>query len=295
MIEFVKVIILGIVQGITEFLPISSTGHLIIASSLLNFAHSSGGTFEIFIQLGSVLAVVAYYRTDLLRQVRTVHRDRNVQKLWLAIVIAAIPAAVAGFLLRGTIKDNLYQADGNTNAAGLAVIAIALIIGGIVFIVMERVRGRRISAVEVPAGADNIPDTSEQVDLENITLRQAVGVGLMQMLALVPGVSRSGASIVGGLLTGMNRPTATAFSFYLAIPVLGGATIIDLLLSLDEITSEAGIFSLILGTIVTAIVSWFAIDWLVRYVARNDFTLFGVYRILVGGVILLLAAAGMLG
>lgn len=291
MIEFVKVIILGIVQGITEFLPISSTGHLIIASSLLNFAYSSGGTFEIFIQLGSVLAVVAYYRADLLRQVRTVHRDRGVQKLWLAIVIAAIPAAVAGILLRDVIKDSLYRADGNTNPTGLIVIALALVIGGILFIVMERVRGRRASAVEVTAEADG---TVERADLESITLRQAVGVGLAQMFALIPGVSRSGASIVGGLLGGMNRPTATAFSFYLSIPVLGGATILDLLLSLDEINSSEGIFSLILGTIVTAIVSWFAIDWLLRYVARNDFTIFGVYRILVGGVILLLAAAGAL-
>lgn len=292
MIEFIKVIILGIVQGITEFLPISSTGHLIIASSLLNFAHSSGGTFEIFIQLGSVLAVVAYYRADLLRQVRTVHRDRGVQKLWLAIVIASIPAALAGFLVRDTIKENLYKADGNTNATGLAVIAIALIIGGIIFIVMERVRARRINPIEVTTKTEVTP---EQADLESITLRQAVGVGIAQMFALVPGVSRSGASIVGGLLSGMNRPTATKFSFYLSIPVLGGATILDLLLSLDEITSEAGILSLILGTIVTAIVSWFAIDWLVRYVARNDFTLFGVYRIILGGIILLLGAAGLLG
>jgi undecaprenyl-diphosphatase len=291
MIEFIKVIILGIVQGITEFLPISSTGHLIIASSLLNFAYSSGGTFEIFIQLGSVLAVVAYYRADLLRQVRTVHRDRGVQKLWVAIVIAAIPAAVAGFLVRDFIKDSLYGADGNANANGLAIIAIALIVGGIIFVVMERLRGRRASAVDVTAEADG---TAARADLESITFGQAIVVGIAQMFALVPGVSRSGASIVGGLLGGMNRPTATAFSFYLSIPVLGGATILDLLLSLDEITSGESVLSLIIGTIVTAIVSWFAIDWLLRYVARNDFTIFGVYRIIVGGAILLLAAAGLL-
>jgi undecaprenyl-diphosphatase len=291
MIEFIKVIILGIVQGITEFLPISSTGHLIITSSLLNFAYSSGGTFEIFIQLGSVLAVVAYYRADLLRQVRTVRRDRGVQKLWLAIVIASIPAALAGFLLRDVIKDNLYGAEGSTNATGLTVIAVALILGGIIFIVMERVRGRRTSAVDVTAEADG---TVERADLESITIPQAIAVGLAQMLAIIPGVSRSGASIVGGLLGGMNRPTATAFSFYLSIPVLGGATVLDLLLSLDEITSSESILSLIIGTIVTATVSWFAIDWLLRYVARNDFTVFGSYRIVAGGVILLLAAAGLL-
>ncbi|MBC8099332.1 MAG: undecaprenyl-diphosphate phosphatase [Armatimonadetes bacterium] len=288
--ELIKVVLLGIVQGITEFLPISSTGHLIVGAAALNFAYSSSGTFEIFIQLGSVLAVVAFYRADLLRQVRTVRTDPTVQRLWLYIVVAAVPAAAIGFAARGFIKRTLYNADGTgVNPIGLVVIALALILGGVVFLVMER---RRNTA---PQAVDAAPPTA---DLTSITLRQAIGVGVAQTFALIPGVSRSGASIVGGLLGGMNRPTATAFSFYLSIPVLGGATVLDLLLSLDEITSgEAvleAVLSLIIGAIAAGIVSWFAIGWLLRYVARNNFTVFGYYRIGAGVVILALTVLGVL-
>lgn len=269
MSEWIKVVILGIVQGITEFLPISSTGHLIVTAALLDFQNSIGGTFEIFIQLGSAIAVVLFYRVDLLRQVRTVTRDRGVQRLWMNIVIAAIPAAAVGFLLRDWIKATFHDSP--------AVVGVTLILGGIVFLVVDRTR----------------PSGEEKAELEKITTRQAVAVGVAQMLALIPGVSRSGASIVGGLLAGLNRSTATAFSFYLAIPVLGGATIADLLLSLDEITAEQ-VPMLILGALVTLVVSWFAIGWLLRYVARNNFMAFGIYRILAGGVILALVAVGYL-
>ncbi len=272
--EWLKVVVLGIVQGITEFLPISSTGHLIVTSSALNFQGSIEGTFEIFIQIGSVLAVVAFYRADLWRQVRGVTSDLSVQRLWLGILVAAIPAAVMGFLFRDFIKDVLFSP---------AVVGVTLILGGIVFLVVDRPK----------AEADTSENQPETVQLEQITLRQALGVGIAQTLALVPGVSRSGASIVGGLLGGLNRPTATAFSFYLAIPVLGGATVLDLLLSLSDISSDE-IGSLLLGTLVTALVSFVAIGWLLRYVARNSFVVFGWYRIAAGAVILGLVAAGVL-
>jgi undecaprenyl-diphosphatase len=282
MSELIKVILLGIVQGITEFLPISSTGHLIVTSAALDFRGSIGGTFEIFIQLGSVLAVIAYYRADLLRQIRTVRSDRGVQRLWLAIVVAAIPASLVGFAARNFVKDLFYTGEGESaNTTGLIVIALALIVGGIIFLLIERREAARTQR-------------TTDVDLNNITLRQAVGVGIAQTFALIPGVSRSGASIVGGLLSGLNRQTATAFSFYLAIPMLGGATIIDLLLSLDEITSSEQILNLIVGALVTAVVSWFAIGWLLRYIARNSYVIFGWYRIFAGAVILLLVAVGWL-
>lgn len=271
-VEYIKVIILGIVQGITEFLPISSTGHLIVTSEALRFQNSIDGTFEIFIQLGSVLAVMLFYRGELLRQVRTVTTDKGVQRLWLAIVVAAIPAAVIGFLARDFVKTVLYSS---------AVIGISLIVGGIVFIILER-RLKSAPGTEAP-----------QVKLEAITLRQALAVGLIQVLALVPGVSRSGSSIFGGLLSGLNRPTATAFSFFLSIPVLGGATIADLILSLDQIAPDQ-IPMLLLGALVSMIVSLIAIGWLLRYVARNTFTAFGVYRILAGALILALVAVGFL-
>lgn len=266
--DILKVIVLGIVQGITEFLPISSTGHLIVTKAALNFQTSLQETFEIFIQIGSVIAVIAFYRADLLRQVRTVRNDGGVQRLWIAIVIAAIPAALAGFLLQDFITETLYAP---------AVVGVTLILGGFVFLLIER--------------RPTPPDQTSE--LGAITPRQAILVGLAQMVALIPGVSRSGASIVGGLLSGMNRTVATQFSFYLSIPVLGGATVYSLLKALDTVQGD-DLFLLALGTVVTLIVSWFAIGWLLRYVARNNFVLFGYYRIAAGIVILILVAIGFL-
>lgn len=260
--EWIKVVILGIVEGITEFLPISSTGHLIVASALLDFKNALDGTFEIFIQLGAVVAVIGFYREDILIQVRDVRHDAGVRHFWATIVVASIPAAIMGFALRDWIKDTLFTPE---------VVAVSLILGGLAFL--------RIEQQQRPAA-----DTAHLTD---VTFRQAIIVGLAQTLALIPGVSRSGASILGGLYCGMSRPLATAYSFYLSIPVLGGATIFSLLLSLDEMTGE-DVFYLTLGAIVSFIVAWFAIGWLLRYVARRDFVLFGYYRIIVGMLILLL-------
>lgn len=273
MSEIISAIILGIVEGITEFLPISSTGHLIVAVALLrpNFVDTlPEGTFEIFIQLGAVLAVVLYYWRDLFRQVTTVARDVKVQRLWLAIVVAAVPIAVFGFLARDFVKEVLFNP---------TVVAISLIVGGILLILIER---RRAPTTE-----------SQEADLSVITMRQAFLIGLVQVIALVPGVSRAASSIIGGMAVGLNRKTATQFSFYLAIPVLGGATLVDLVLSLDEIQSD-GFLYLGIGLVVSFIVAWLAIGWLLRYVARNNFVPFGFYRIAAGVVILLLVAAQIL-
>ncbi|MDX1996056.1 MAG: undecaprenyl-diphosphate phosphatase [bacterium] len=273
MAEWIKVIILGIVEGVTEFLPISSTGHLLVASALLNFEGSLGGTFEIFIQIGAVLAVIAFYRADLLRQVLTVRSDKGIQRLWLSIVIAALPAAVVGFLLEDWLEDNVF-----TRETAPTVVAIALIVGGIIFLLVER----------RPARTESVTH-----DLTQITPRQALLIGLAQITALIPGVSRSGSTIIGGLMVGLDRSVATAFSFYLSIPVLGGATFFKLITSLDEINSN-DVFNLALGTVVSAIVAWISIGWLLRYVARNNFIPFGYYRILAGVAILLLVISGVL-
>ncbi|HRF94174.1 MAG TPA: undecaprenyl-diphosphate phosphatase, partial [Aggregatilineales bacterium] len=209
--ELIKIIILGIVEGVTEFLPISSTGHLIVFSDLLNSEMARlGGTFEIFIQLGAVVAVVIFYFGDIRKQIFTVHKDPVVQRLWLNIIIASVPAAILGFLARDFIKDTLFTP---------LVIGITLIIGGIIFILVER----------------NPKPTEPDQTLDSITLKQAGIIGIFQAVAMIPGVSRSGASIIGGLLNGIDRAVITKFSFYLAIPILGGATIIDLILSLDEL------------------------------------------------------------
>jgi len=263
-----KVVVLGVVEGLTEFLPISSTGHLLVASDALRYTGSLGGTFEIFIQLGAVVAVVGYYANELLAQIRDVRHDRATQRLWLAIALAFLPAAIVGIVVRGPIKETLFNP---------LTIAIALIVGGVALIIIERRPPRDIS-------------TSTLTD---ITPRQAILIGTAQVLALVPGVSRAGASIIGGLLLGLNRTTATAFSFYLAIPTLGLATIVDLLLSLDEV-SIADAPSLALGALVSGIVAWFTIGWLLRFVASRSFVGFGIYRIIAGLAILLLLAGGML-
>ncbi len=263
-----QVIELGVIEGVTEFLPISSTAHLLIASDLLRFEHSLGGTFEIFIQLGAVIAVIGYYLRDLLAQARAIPNRPETRRFWLAIFVAFLPAAVIGLLLHDWIKAVLFSP---------TVIAWALIIGGIIFIVIERGPTRE-STVHQP---------------EHISLRQALGIGFAQVLAMIPGTSRSGASIIGGMLAGLDRKTATAFSFYLAIPTLGAATIFDLLKSLDEL--QAGDFGrLLLGMVVSLIIAWLSIGWLLRFVSTNSFVAFGIYRIGAGLLILALIGAGWL-
>lgn len=267
---WVSVIVLGVVEGITEFLPISSTAHLLIVADLLHFQNSIGGTFEIFIQLGAIFAVIGYYARDLLSQMRAFPTSATTRRFWLAILVAFLPAALVGLAFRKLIKQYLF--------ASPSVIAWSLIIGGIVLLLVERGPRRREAQVH---------------DVEHVTLRQALGIGIAQIFALVPGVSRSGASIVGGLFAGLDRSTATNFSFYLAIPTLGAATLVDLLGSLDQITSED--FSrLLVGMLVAMVVAWFSIGWLLRYVAGRRFMRFGVYRIVAGTVILGLVAIGYL-
>ncbi|MFN8528076.1 MAG: undecaprenyl-diphosphate phosphatase [Anaerolineae bacterium] len=265
-----KTIILSIVEGITEFLPISSTGHLIVAGVLLDYPTNARETFELFIQFGAVVAIVIYYRVKLLDQVKRVRSDRGVQRLWLALIIATIPAGAIGFLTRSFIKANLFNP---------IVVAISLIVGGVVLILIER--GRKTE----PEGAIN--------NLEDVSLRQAVVIGFAQVVALIPGVSRSAASIVGGMLSGLSRRTAAEFSFLLAIPTLGGATLADFLLSLDEIHSDQLIYFAV-GLILSGVVAYIAVDWLLRYIQQHDFRAFGVYRIAAGALLLVLAALGIM-
>lgn len=273
--EWWKVVILGIVQGITEWLPISSTGHLLVVSNLLDYHGSIGGTFEIFIQLGTVLAVVAFYFNDLLAQGRALLGQSGeseaaaARRLWLGIAIAFLPAALIGLLARDFIKTVLFETP--------MVIGVALVAGGIVFLALEW--------LPRPEGSTR--------ELGRITPLQALGVGVAQVFALVPGVSRSGSSIVGGLLAGLDRRTATAFSFYLSIPILGLATVVDLVGSL-ELIQPADWGRLLLGAVVAMVVGYVTIGWLLRYIARHNFVAFGVYRIIAGAVIMLLATLGVL-
>jgi undecaprenyl-diphosphatase len=261
MLEWWKIIILGAVEGFTEFLPISSTGHLLIVAKWLHFQESAGGTFEIFIQLGAMLAVIGYYARDLIAQAQAVREDPAIRRFWFNIVVAFLPAAVAGLLLHNWIKAVLF--------ASPTVIAWAFIIGGLVLLAVEWLPKRLVTTT----------------DAMQITRRQALYTGLAQVLALVPGVSRSGATIVGGMLTGVDRAAATRFSFYLAIPTLLAATGYDLLKSIHQLTSS-DLGGLALGMIVALITAWISIGWLLRYVANHTFVPFGIYRIIAGLLIL---------
>ncbi|MEF3272804.1 MAG: undecaprenyl-diphosphate phosphatase [Chloroflexus sp.] len=273
-----QIVILGVVQGITEWLPISSTAHLLLTSQVLNYQGSIGGTFEIAIQFGTVCSVLLFYWRSLLGQATALlgHGQPEVvttaRQLWVGVIIAFVPAAVVGVLARDFIKAVLFESP--------LVIAIALIVGGIVFLWIERRGTARLLKATT-------------ADFSTVSNQRALTVGLAQILALIPGVSRSGASIVGGLLAGFDRPTATAFSFYLAIPTLGAATVVDLIGSLDQI-QPVDWSRLLLGATVAMIVGYGCIGWLLRYVATNNFTLFGYYRIGAGIVIIGAVMAGLL-
>lgn len=263
--EIIQAIILGVIEGLTEFLPISSTGHLIVAEEYMNFADASK-TFTIAIQLGAILAVVWYYREDLINKISGFFKGETAsQRFFLNILVAAIPAGLLGLAL-----DKKFE-----SYATPKVVAIALIAGAAVLWLADR---------KIPARAE------EKIqDLGKLSVSQALTVGLAQCFALVPGVSRSGASIVGGLVSGMNRVSATSFSFYLGIPILGGASLFKLIQNHNELSSvSGGSKSILIGAAVSFIVALVAISWLLKYVSTHSFKLFVYWRMLLGIVVLLL-------
>lgn len=261
--EWLIAVIMGVVEGLTEFLPVSSTGHLVVTGELIGLSSELENTFEIVIQIGAVIAVIGYYWGDLFQQLKVVRQSRPVQNLWLGIAVAFVPAAALGLLFGDWITEWLFDP---------IPIAAALIVGGIAFLIIEWL---------------GLADRADvKMELEHVTLRQALVIGLFQTLALIPGTSRSGASIVGGLVAGLNRRVATQFSFYLAIPTLGLATLYQLVRDFGALSANNLLYILI-GTVISGIVAWLSIGWLLRYVSRNTFVVFGYYRILVGIVILI--------
>ena len=275
-------VLLGVVEGLTEFLPISSTGHLIVAESLIGY-RDAAQTFTIVIQLGAILAVVFYYWKLLLAKLGGLFRGQQAAvRFWLNIVVACIPAAVIGLLFEKKIKALLFTP---------TVVATSLIVGGIILYVIETRR-----AAAGVAGAAGHQDNGLEPDLDSITLRQALWVGVAQVFAvLFPGTSRSGASIVGGLLSGLNRVTATAFSFFLGIPLLGAAGLYSLYKARGTLSQvSGGTSALIIGTVVSFVVALASVTWLLRYVSRHDFRGFAIYRVVAGVVILILLAVGVI-
>jgi len=257
--------ILGIVEGLTEFLPVSSTGHLILVGQLLNFNDDKGKVFEIAIQFAAILAVVWEYRARLGHALVNVTTEPASQRLAINLIVAFLPAAVLGFLFIKQIKHYLFNP---------IVVASALIIGGVLILWAER-RKHVIRA--------------ETVD--DMTWRDALKVGFAQALAMIPGTSRSGATIIGGLFFGLSRKTATEFSFFLAIPTMFAATFYDVfknryLFSADDL----GLFAV--GSAASFISALLAVRGLIRFVSRHDFTVFAWYRIVFGVLVLLTAYTG---
>jgi undecaprenyl-diphosphatase len=255
MLLLLKALFLGVVEGATEFLPVSSTGHLIVASDLIAYPEASRETFEIFIQLGAILAVLWHYRTELLELAARVPAEDRARGLVAKVALAFVPAAAVGFLFHHWIEEHLFS---------VHAVAVALIAGGVALLVVESVR--RNAAVD---------------DIEGMGWRDAAWVGIAQVASLYPGVSRAGATIVGGLLTGLSRPVATQFSFYLALPTVAAASIFSLLKNLGHLTA-ADAPPLAAGFVAAFVSALLVIRGFIRYVQTHDFRVFGYYRIAVG-------------
>jgi undecaprenyl-diphosphatase len=270
--DIINAIILGIVEGLTEFLPISSSGHLIVAESLLGFKDSAE-VFTVVIQMGSILAVIWYYRNDLIKRLAGLSSS-TMQRFWLNIIIASVPAGVLGLVFGKYIEALLFRP---------IPVAFALIVGGIILWLIE-------SRPNVHS------QTTELADVDAVTPLQAVWIGVAQIFALVfPGTSRSGSTIVGGMLTGLNRATATAFSFYLGMPILVLASLYKLYKARDTLSSiPGGTTALIVGTIVSFASALVVVGWLLNYVSKNNFKPFAIYRIVLGTIILVLVATGIM-
>jgi undecaprenyl-diphosphatase len=273
----VQAALMGIVEGLTEFLPISSTGHLILAGSLLGFTGEKVKVFEIAIQTGAMFAVVWEYRQRLWRTVTGITHDAQAQRFAANVAIAFLPAVVFGLALGGLVKAHLFHP---------VPVATAFVVGGLIILWVERrhrrafgerdLQGTRLARVE---------------SVDDMRPADALKVGLVQCLALIPGTSRSGATIIGAMLFGFSRKAATEFSFYLGIPTLMGAGAYSVwkqraLLSMDDLPMFA------VGLIFAFFSAWLCIRWLIRYVSTHDFVPFAWYRIVFGAIVLLTAWGG---
>jgi undecaprenyl-diphosphatase len=262
-----KALILGVVEGLTEFLPISSTGHLIIASQLLGFHDEKGKVFEIAIQTGAMLAVVWEYRERFASALTGIGRDPVATRFVVNLMVAFTPAAILGLAFGKYIKAHLFNA---------VAVAAAFIVGGFVILWVERGKPRRVRI-----------DTVDQM-----TPLDALKVGIAQAFALIPGTSRSGATIIGGMLFGLSRKAATEFSFFLAVPTLIAAGAYDLLKHRDLLSAaDVPVFGV--GLVAAFVSAFVCVRWLIRYIASHDFTIFAWYRIVFGAIVLFTAYSGL--
>jgi undecaprenyl-diphosphatase len=286
--------LLGLVEGVTEYLPVSSTGHLILASHLLGLKGEGADSFDIVIQLGAILAVVVHYRRLLAeRAVGLVRRERASIQLLVALTLGFAPTAVAGLLLRKKIKALLF---------GPGPVALALVVGGVVMIVVELLRSRsstkRASERGSASSHDRVPggeaasasDTrGGLVGLEHVTPVRAFLIGLGQCVSMWPGSSRSMCTIVAGQLTGLSTATAAEFSFLLGLPTLGAATLYEAYKS-RAVLGEIGGLNVLIGLVVSFVVAWAVIAAFLAYLKRRGLVPFGIYRIVLGALVFFLLA-----
>ena len=271
-IEILKVIVLGIVEGITEWLPISSTGHLIIVNEFLKLKASDAFVemFNVVIQLGAILAVIVLYfkrlwPIDKKKDSKGLEWNKDKLILWAKILVACVPAGIIGILFDDKIDEIFYNP---------YVVSVTLIIYGVAFILIEiRNRTKEFKITDVKA----------------MTFKTALIIGLFQVLALIPGTSRSGATIVGAMLIGTSRTAAAEFTFFLAIPVMAGASLVKILKFVSDGTgfTQNELYMLIIGMLVAYLVSMLVIKFLMSYIRKHDFKPFGVYRIILGIAVLL--------
>lgn len=256
---------LGLLEGLTEFIPVSSTGHLLLAGHFLGF-QSTGKTFEVVIQLGAVLAIVVLYAGRLWAVLGRVGQDPAAMRFVVSVLLAFLPAAVLGVLAHGFIKTVLFESP--------QLIAVMLIIGGIVLL-----------------GVDRLALKPVHDDALALPLRTALIIGAAQCLALVPGVSRSGATIVGALMLGVGKRAAAEFSFFLSMPTMGAAVAYDLFKNRDAL-DFSGLSDIAVGFVVAFVSAILVVRWVLGYVSRNGYAVFGVWRIIVGVCALAALASG---
>ncbi len=262
----IKAAIMGVVEGLTEFLPISSTGHLILAGALLGFDDDKAKVFDIAIQTGAIFAVILVYWQKLRETLLALPSSQQAQRFAFNVLIGFLPAAVLGLLLGKAIKANLFTP---------TVVATTFILGGFIILWAER---RPVSTVRIQT-------------VDDMAWRDALKVGLVQCLAMIPGTSRSGATIIGGMLLGLSRRAATDFSFFLAIPTLIGAGAYSLYKE-RALLSVADLPMFAVGLVFAFGSAWLCIRWLLRYVATHSFVPFAWYRIIFGAVVLITAQMG---
>ena len=265
LIELIKVIIIGIIQGITEWLPISSTGHMILADELLrlNVSDAFMEMFRVVIQFGSILAVVVLYfhKLNPFAPSKSDVQKRQTWRLWFKVIVGIIPAGIVGVLFDDWLNDHLYN---------YVTVAVALIVYGVAFIVIEKIRKGKTPRVE---------------SVDRLDYKTALGVGCFQTLSLIPGTSRSGSTILGAMILGMSREAAAEFSFFMAIPVMLGASLLKMLKFGFSFTSSE-LIVLIVGVLIAFVVSVAAIKFLTGFIKKHSFAVFGWYRIILGAIVL---------